>query len=272
MDLLQTIILALIQGLTEFLPISSSAHLILPSQVLGWPDQGLAFDVAVHLGSLAAVVVYFRQDLQKLVSAFFSTLAKPRNIANNNDAILAWQVGVATMPAVLVALLASDFIEQHLRSAAVIAATTIIFGLILALAEWRIRNSSAICELTWSIAIFIGLAQVFALIPGTSRSGVTIAAGVLLGISRTDAARFSFLLSIPIILAAGGYLILQLVMESPVFSWSQLIIAMLVSGVSAWACIAVFLRLIEKIGLMPFVWYRLLLGAGLIVLIAQHRI
>jgi len=263
MDLFQALILALIQGITEFLPISSSAHLILPSKVLGWPDQGLAFDVAVHVGSLVAVVFYFRRDLIGMVGACFSSVLGRSTAAQNVEARLAWMVCVATLPTVIVALLSSEFIEQHLRSATVIACTTILFGLLLAVAELNARHRQTAMQMTWFIAIAIGFAQVLALIPGTSRSGITMTAAVLLGLSRTDAARFSFLLSIPIIVVAGLFLVLQIIESTPVFSWSHLAIAMLVSALSAWACIALFLKLIERIGLMPFVWYRMALGLAL---------
>ena len=269
MDSIQTIVLALIQGLTEFLPISSSAHLILPAQVLAWPDQGIAFDVAVHVGSLLAVVTYFRHDIQKMIHAWVLSLPlihKPLNAEAQANATLAWMVIVATVPAVIAALLAKDIIEAHLRSTTVIALATIVFGLLLGLADYQSRRQNAVLEITWKIAILIGFAQVFALIPGTSRSGVTITAAVLLGVSKTASARFSFLLSIPIITAAGGYAIIEMLSEPPIFSWDQLILAVVVSAVSAYLCIKVFLQLLERIGFMPFVWYRLGLGVLLLTI------
>ncbi len=270
MDFIQTTILALIQGLTEFLPISSSAHLILPAQIFQWPDQGLAFDVSVHVGTLIAVVIYFRHDIWQLSADWLSAHGGLKRVSPEQQAHvrLAWQIVVATIPAVLAAALLGDFIEAQLRSTAVIASTTIIFGLLLGLAQWLANRSKggvrqaldAVPNIAWPIVIAIGVAQALALIPGTSRSGVTITAAVLLGLSLTHAARFSFLLSIPIILAAGLYAALQLVNEPQVYDWSMLALAVAVSGISAWCCIALFLRLIERIGLMPFVWYRLALG------------
>ncbi len=287
MDTIQTIVLALIQGITEFLPISSSAHLILPAQILAWPDQGIAFDVAVHVGSLIAVVTYFRQDIQNMIVAWLQSL-RPQALSsgvifsnndlsagnsangskvNLDDARLAWMVIAATLPAIIAALLCKDFIEAHLRSTTVIAVATIFFGLLLGLADIRSRRQSEVIKITWQIALLIGFAQVFALIPGTSRSGVTITAAVLLGLSKTDSARFSFLLSIPIITAAGAYAILEMVSEQPIFSWSQLALGVAVSAVSAYLCIGLFLKLLERIGFMPFVWYRLALGAILLAII-----
>lgn len=265
MEIFQVIVLALIQGLTEFLPISSSAHLILPAQLLGWQDQGLAFDVAVHLGSLLAVVYYFRDDLIRLFLSFTLSIGGLRRLPDRgHDVRLAWQVVLATLPAVVAALTFGDIIETHLRSVAVIATTTIVFGLLLGVAEWRARSRVQpgidIVSLTWVIAIGIGIAQMFALIPGTSRSGVTMTMAILLGMSRTAGARFSFLLSIPIILAAGSYAGLELLHQPQTTPWVELCLAVAVSAVSAWFCIAVFMRLIERIGMMPFVFYRLLLG------------
>lgn len=269
MDSIQTIVLALIQGLTEFLPISSSAHLILPAQVLDWPDQGIAFDVAVHVGSLIAVVTFFWQDIKKMIHAWLFSLPlirQPLNAEAQADAKLAWMVIAATIPAVVAALLAKDFIEEHLRSTTVIALATIVFGLLLGLADYQSRRHNAVLEISWKIAMLVGFAQVFALIPGTSRSGVTITAAVLLGVSKTASARFSFLLSIPIITAAGAYAILEMISEPPIFSWTQLILGVLVSAISAYLCIKVFLQLLERIGFMPFVWYRLGLGVLLLTM------
>ena len=200
MDWLQTIFLALLQGLTEFLPISSSAHLILPAQLFGWADQGLAFDVAVHVGTLLAVVLYFRQDIKRMSSAWVQSIAHRQQ---SQDSRLAWLVMLATIPAGLAGLLCGGLIENHLRSTLVIALTTIIFALGLWWAERRGGRQRDLSVLTLRDAMCIGAAQMLALIPGTSRSGVTIMMGLALGLTRTAAARFSFLLSIPVILLAG---------------------------------------------------------------------
>ena len=262
MDLVQALWLAIIQGLTEFLPISSSAHLILPSAILGWEDQGLAFDVAVHVGSLLAVLLYFKKDLALLLHAWFKTTFQGAD--TNPESRLLWFIVLATFPTAAVGLLAAEYIELHLRSIAVIATTTIVFGLLLGWVDWRHRGSLTIKEMSWKSAFLIGAAQVLALIPGTSRSGITITAALALGFDRSSAARFSFLMAIPIISLSGGYKALQLMSEESV-AWGTITLGAVVSGLTAYLCIHAFLRLIERIGMIPFVFYRLVLGMLLIL-------
>ncbi len=262
MSTFEAIILALIQGLTEFLPISSSAHLILPSQLLGWQDQGLAFDVAVHVGTLTAVVFYYRQQVGELFLGWVGTFRGQYNESSR----LAWFIIWATVPAGLAGLFGGDLLENYGRSALVIATTTIVFGLALWYADRRASEKAALTTLTLRQAMFIGIAQAIALIPGTSRSGITITAGLLLGLTRTDAARFSFLLSIPVIALAGGYKGLQLAQQAEPVAWSLVLIGMAVSFVAAYLCIKLFLQVIERMGMLPFVIYRLALGALLLVM------
>ena len=261
MSTIDVFILAIIQGLTEFLPISSSAHLILPSAILGWKDQGIAFDVAVHVGTLLAVVLYFRKEVGSMVVAWFGTLKGQRD---NFDGKLAWWIIFATIPAGLFGLLGKDFIEEHLRSALVIAATTLLFGFLLGFADIKAKQNKSIENLGFKGAMLIGLAQAVALIPGTSRSGITMTIGLMLGLSRENAARFSFLLSIPAIAMAGSYLTLKLILEAEVVDWSAMGLGSILAFVSAYACIHYFLILVSKVGMMPFVIYRLVLGAGLL--------
>lgn len=261
MSTLEIFILSLIQGFTEFLPISSSAHLILPSQILGWNDQGLAFDVAVHLGTLLAVVIYFRKEVLSLLGAWGGSFAGK----HSGESRLAWWIIVGTIPAGLFGLFAKDLIELYLRSAWVIAGTTIFFGLVLWWADAKAKQVKDEYELTLSNAIFIGLAQAMALIPGTSRSGVTMTAGLMLGLTRESAARFSFLLSIPIIIMSGGYTALGFLEDGIVVNWSELAYGAVLSFISAYVCITFFLNVISKMGMLPFVIYRLLLGTGLII-------
>ena len=263
MDTVQTILLALLQGLTEFLPISSSAHLILLPCLLGWEDQGLAFDVAVHVGTLLAVILYFHEDVRRLLLAWFASIVNRQMSA---DARLAWLVVLGTIPAALTGLLLDDVIETHLRSPLVIALTTIGFGVLLGVADQRGRQARREDSLSVMDVVWIGLAQALALIPGTSRSGVTMTAALALGLTRTAAARFSFLLSIPVILMAGSYKTLQLAQQTGPVDWGSILLGTLVAAVSAYLCIHFFLRLIERIGMLPFVVYRLLLGAFLLVL------
>jgi len=275
MTTIEIIILAILQGLTEFLPISSSAHLILPSAILGWTDQGLAFDVAVHVGTLLAVVLYFRQEVGNMAVAWVGTLNRSINKNEGKtsqqifDGKLAWWILFATIPAGLFGLLGKDFIEEHLRSALVIAVTTLLFGVLLGYADIkagkRLSNQNKSFEnLGFKGAMLIGLAQAIALIPGTSRSGITMTIGLMLGLSRENAARFSFLLSIPAIAMAGSYLTLKLVLSAEGGDWFSMVLGCSLSFICAYACIHYFLILLNKIGMMPFVIYRLLLGIGLL--------
>lgn len=263
MDTLQTILLALLQGLTEFLPISSSAHLILLPRLLGWGDQGLAFDVAVHVGTLAAVMFYFRHELLRLLLAWSGSCM---NRELNADARLAWLLLLASVPVAVAGLLLNDVIETHLRSPLVIALATIVFGVLLGLADRRGRQVRGEVSLTVTDVIWIGLAQALALIPGTSRSGFTMTAGLALGLTRSAAARFSFLLSIPVILMAGVFESLQLLQQPDSVAWGDILLGTAVAGTSAYVCIHLFMRLIERVGMLPFVVYRLLLGVFLLVL------
>ena len=262
MDILQIVVLALVQGLTEFLPISSSAHLILVPVLTDWPDQGLAFDVAVHAGTLTAVVLYFRRELARMlvewVASFRGRLTP--------DARLAWAVLIGTVPVGLAGLVFKDVIETQFRSPMVIAAATIVFGVLLWVADISGRRNRNEYALVLLDVLVIGLAQALALIPGTSRSGITITAGLMLGLNREAAARFSFLLSIPVIFLAGALETLDYLSEASIQDATPLLIGALISAVSAYACIHYFLKLLERIGMLPFVAYRLLLGIILVVL------
>ncbi len=266
MDWLQIIILALLQGLTEFLPISSSAHLILPAKLFGWTDQGLAFDIAVHVGTLTAVILYFRQEIGHMVVAFCRSGFKKDM---EQDAKLAWAVIWGTVPVGLLGLIFSvfDVVDNYLRSVSVIAATTIIFALLLWWVEKNVKHRKDEYAMTWKDVLIVGICQALALIPGTSRSGATIMAGLWLGLTRSAAARFSFLLSIPVIVLSGGLTSLKLIQQPEAVMWGELFAGFAISAVSAFACIHFFLKLIDRIGMMPFVWYRLALGIFLIGII-----
>lgn len=265
MDLVHVILLALIQGLTEFLPISSSAHLILVPRLAGWLDQGLAFDVAVHVGTLGAVLLYFRRELIPMVHDWFVSFATRKP---TRDAKLAWAVIFGTIPAGLAGILLNDLVEQTLRSPLVIASTTIVFGLLLWLADSRRKQNRDEHDLTWVDILIIGLAQAIALIPGTSRSGITITAALFTGLSRQAAARYSFLLSIPIIAAAGLLQTNKLLQQPIAVDWSAMMLAAVVAGISAYLVIHFFLKLITRLSMLPFVIYRLALGLFLFYLFA----
>jgi len=258
MEWLQILALATVQGITEFLPISSSAHLILLPLLEGWVDQGLAFDVAVHVGSLAAVIAYFRGDLAVLVRDFGRSLVTRRSTGQSS---LAWAVLWGTVPVGIAGLLFKETVETTLRSPLVIAWATVGFALLLWWADARGRGVRDENAIGWKDVLVIGAAQALALIPGTSRSGITMTAGMMLGLSRTAAARFSFLLSIPVISLAGGLLVFELATAQDSVDWTALLLGCVSSGFAAYLCIHLFLRLIERIGMLPFVIYRLLLGA-----------
>ncbi len=261
MDIIQIIVLALVQGLTEFLPISSSAHLILAPQLFGFPDQGLSFDVAVHLGSLGAVVLYFRRDIGRIALAWFSSLRKGGQ--RNADSWMGWFIILGTIPVIIAGLLLKPLVETSLRSPYVIAWATIVFGLLLWWADRTAKRQRALDDIHLKDAFVVGLMQCIALIPGTSRSGITMTAGLMLGLTRQAASRFSFLLAIPTILMSSALVSLDLVTAAHAVDWPSLLWGVLLSFIAAYACIHYFLRFIERIGMLPFVFYRLLLGAAI---------
>lgn len=260
MDFLQVIVLALVQGISEFLPISSSAHLVLVPKLLGWQDQGLAFDVAVHVGTLTAILFYFKDSINKLLSDFFASIMQRKKVG---DSTLVWSVGFATLPVGLCGLALNNIIEQYARSGIIIAITTILFAMVLFIAD-KNHGLKSEYDMTIKLAFIIGLAQAIALIPGVSRSGITMSAALLLGFSRTASANFSFLMSIPVILLAGLLETVKLANSPCHISWSDLILGTVISGVSAYICVKLFVVLISKMSMLPFVVYRLVLGVFLI--------
>ncbi len=261
MDPLHAVILGLLQGLTEFLPISSSAHLILLPRLMGWSDQGLLYDVAAHFGSLLAVVIYFRGDLRAIIIGWTGSLKGERG----GEARLAWSLIIATIPICLAGLLFSVFIDS-VREPQVIAGATVVFGLLLWWADRAGRRHRSMDEFNLRDALIIGLFQILAMIPGTSRSGITITAGLMLGLTREAASRFSFLLAIPVILIATGYEALSVTFTGSQVNWLAVAIVILVSFMSAYVAIHYFLKLIERTGMLPYVLYRLILG-GIVLLL-----
>ena len=259
MDIFQAIILAILQGITEFLPISSSAHLILLPKLLGWIDQGLAFDVAVHVGTLFAVIAFLKPELLKIVPAWFGGW---KGFNWSQDGQLGWLVIVATIPVGLVGLLAGDWIELNLRSAAVIAIATVFFAILL---WWSDRgakdNTKQMNVLNWRTALFVGIAQALALIPGTSRSGITMTALLALGYQRVTAAKFSFLLAVPTIALGGLLKTSELISTDAPVAWDLLGIGIIVSALVAFWCMRWFLVIVERVGMLPFVIYRFVLAA-----------
>jgi undecaprenyl-diphosphatase len=264
MGVIEAIVLAVVQGLSEFLPISSSGHLVLVPHFLGWPDQGLAFDVAVHVGTLIALLAYFRRELTAMAGAWL------RSFTGRHDrgSRLAWQILVGTVPVGLAGLCFGDYIERHLRQPLFVAGTLTVFGLLMYAADRFGRGTGDEYGLSWSQAIAIGMAQALALMPGTSRSGVTMTAARALGLSRSGAARFSFLLAVPGIGAAGLYEGMKLLGSDAPVDWAPILTGMLFAALSGVACIHFLIRFIERIGLLPFTIYRLALAAVILVVFA----
>lgn len=263
MDSLHIFVLAVIQGVTEFLPISSSAHLVLMPRILDWPDQGLVFDVAVHFGSLIAVVFYFRAELERMLRSWLRSLTGG---AADRDSKLAWWIIVGTLPAVAAGFVLES-VEHLFREAWVVAAASIGFGLLLWYADSRARLERDEFDLGLRDVLWIGCCQVLALIPGTSRSGITITVGLMLGLTRKAAARFSFLLAIPVIFASGTLQTYHMFTEVRPIAWSDLLLGVALSAVSAGLCIHYFLRLVDRFGMLPFVIYRVLLGIAILALL-----
>ena len=278
MEFLHIVILALIQALTEFLPISSSGHLALASQLFGWEYQGIAFDLALHLGTLLAVLLYFRRDLFGLVREFLRWRpGRPMNPMQR----LAFGLGLATVPAVIVGVAMGDAGALLLRHPLVIAANLIVFGVLLWVADRKSRTGSfqaatadadfvedaqsTFSRLTLKQAMLIGCAQALALVPGTSRSGITMTAGLFLGLTRAAAARYSFLLSVPVMVLAIVHAAWELRHASDTVAWHDMAIGVAISAVAGFGVIHFFLGVIRRIGVGPFVLYRLALGIFVIV-------
>lgn len=262
--LLQAIVLALIQGITEFLPISSSAHLVLTSDFAGWKDQGLAFDVSVHLGSLGAVLLYFRRDLLDLLHGGIGAL---RSRQHNTQSHVIVMLAAATLPiTILGALVVLSGFDTNLRGSFVIAAANLLFAPLLLIAD-RCRGEARMESLSLRHALAIGGCQALAVVPGTSRSGVTMMAALMLGYSRTEAARIAMLLAIPSILGAGVLTLTTAAEAGSLPSIEQMAIGTFVSFSAAYTSIAFLLRFVGRIGMTPFVLYRLILGIVLIVLL-----
>lgn len=267
-DWLHGAVLGLIQGLTEFLPISSSAHLRVFSALLGWDDPGAAFTAVTQLGTEAAVLIYFRRDIASIIRTWALSLVRPA-LRSHPDARMGWFVIIGTLPIGILGKIFQDTIETHLRDLRIIGTTLIVFGLVLAFADRTraIRHARPITDLTLPHACAYGLAQALALIPGVSRSGGTISAGLLLGYSREAAARYSFLLAIPAVLASGTLELFK-IGEGPAPAWGPTVLATVIAFAVGYAAIAWFLKYISHHSFLPFVVYRVLLGILIIGLVA----
>lgn len=266
MDLLHAALLGLIQGATEVLPISSSGHLILIPRLLGWPDSGLTFDVALHFGTFLAIFVYFRKDVVSLVqdslTGFFQPEA-PRRLR------LPWMIVLASIPAAIAGKTLEQPIEEFFRSSPLmIALMLILFGLGLGLTDRYGKKLHDVASITLGTAMLVGCFQCLALVPGVSRSGITITAGLLLGLARTDAARFSFLLSLPIVFGAALLKGLHLLKHGiePGMAMPMLV-GVAVSAVVGYISVAFLLKFVQSRTLWPFVWYRVAAGIGVMALL-----
>ena len=263
MDLLQAAVLGLIQGVTEFVPVSSSAHLILTSYVLGWEDQGLAFDMVVHAGSLIALVAVLRRDLGRILRAML-----PGGAENwRDDRRLGWQLLAGTLPVALLGLLLQGWVEKHLRSPGVVGVALIVFGLLLWLADHLGSGRERIYSLSWLAVLLIGTVQAVAMIPGTSRSGITMTAALVVGLARTEAARFSFLLAVPVLTLVAAKTVLDLVsgiVEAPPLG--ALVCGFLVSAITAYLAVGWLLRWLRTRSMAPFTVYRVILGSSILML------
>lgn len=261
MDILQAILLALVQGITEFLPVSSQAHLVIYSLLTGQDYQGIDFDVILHFGSLFAVVAYFRAEIFTMARDWLGSFMGQ---GATKDAKLAWLIILGTLPAGLLGLLLKDWAELALRSPVIMACALIGFGLILGWADWRYRGERTEYDLGVRDVLIIGFAQALALIPGTSRSGITITAGLFLRMSREATTRFSFLLSIPIIAAAGLLSSIDVLGSGTQMDLTLFLVGFGVSVLATYISIHYFLAFIRRIGMQPFVAYRVILGLVLL--------
>ncbi|MGD1935692.1 MAG: undecaprenyl-diphosphate phosphatase [Candidatus Phaeomarinobacter sp.] len=262
MPLSQLIVLAIIQGLTEFLPISSSGHLALVDEMTGWADQGVLIDVAFHVGSLFAVLIYFRKDVGELLGG---SVALARGEMTEPGRLALYLI-LASVPIFVVGyVVVSAGLVDSVRGAATIAWANMIFAGLLYWGDKAGGTTKKLSEMSLGQALIVGMSQIAAIIPGASRSGVTMMAARFLGFDRREAARFSMLLAIPTILGAGAAATRELAQTADIALQSDAIIAAFLSFLAAWASIAVFMRLMETMSLTPFVIYRVVLGAALLV-------
>lgn len=270
MEIFAAAILGIVQGLTEFLPISSSAHLILVPWFLGWKPEGLAFDVSLHVGTALAVIVFFWRDWIRLARELILGI-RERKPLSNPDRRLAWYLVVGTLPAMVAGLFLENTIERQLRSPLIIVFTLAILAVFLFWAERRSRQDRTIENYNWGDALSIGFSQAIALIPGVSRSGITMTTAMMRNSTRTSAARFSFLLSTPVIAGAGILQLLRLfkmvmhpIQGMEAVHWNAMGVGFVCAAISGFFCIRYFLRYLQTKSFMPFVVYRLVL-AGLVL-------
>ncbi len=266
-DLLEALVLGVIQGLTEFLPISSSAHLRIFPELFGWGDPGAAFTAVVQIGTELAVLIYFRGDLWRIGSTWARSLVRPE-LRGRLDARMGWYIIVGSLPIVLLGLLLEDTIDREFRSLWIIGTTLVLLGVVLGLADRFGRDDRGLHQMGLKHAVLMGLAQAAALVPGVSRSGATISMGRALGYERADATRYAFLLAIPAVVGAGVYKLKDVPGGDNPYGWGPTLLATAVSFVVGYAAVAWLLRYVSTRSYTPFVVYRVLLGSGVLLLLA----
>ncbi len=259
LDFLKAVALGLIQGLTEFLPISSSAHLRIFPEWFGWGDPGAAFTAVIQIGTELAVLIFFRKDIWRIATTWSRSLFQPE-FRGHIDARMGWYVIVGSLPIVILGILLKDIIERDLRNLWIIATALIVLGLVLGLADRMSSGRRGIKNLTMRDAVLMGLAQAAALVPGVSRSGATISMGLFLGLGREAATRFAFLLAIPAVVGAGLFELKEIPHGDNAYGWGPTIVATVVSFVVGYAAIAWLLRYVSTRSYLPFVIYRVALG------------
>jgi undecaprenyl-diphosphatase len=264
MELSHILLLALVQALTEFLPVSSSGHLALMGWLFGWGYQGLGFDLALHFGTLLAVLGYYHRDLLTLGRAI---VTRDRSEHGRLQHRLGLGLALGTLPAIVVGASMGEDVATALRMPALIAVNLIVFAILLALADRRGSKDRGTLSLSLRDALLIGLAQALALIPGTSRSGVTMTAGLALGLDRHEAARYSFLMGIPITAAACAHGALELWRSDEVVAWGDFALGAAIAAIAGVACIHFLLHFLRRLGLMPFVFYRIALGVVVLAMV-----
>ncbi|MBS43560.1 MAG: undecaprenyl-diphosphatase [Nocardioides sp.] len=267
MELLQAVVLGIIQGLTEFLPISSSAHLRIYPETFGWGDPGAAFTAVIQIGTELAVLLYFRGDIWRIASTWVRSLVKPE-LRGHMDARLGWFIIVGSLPIVVLGILLKDVIENDFRSLWIVGTTLIVFGIVLGIADKVGSNEGRLKEMTMKHAVMLGGAQALALIPGVSRSGATISMGRFLGYERAAATRFAFLLAIPAVVGAGLFELKEIPNGENTYGWGPTVVATVVSFVVGYAAIAWLLKYVSTRSYAPFVVYRILFGAATLGLVA----
>jgi undecaprenyl-diphosphatase len=266
-ELLQAVVLGIIQGLTEFLPISSSAHLRIFPEMFGWGDPGAAFTAVIQIGTELAVLIFFRKDIWRIGSTWLKSLVKPE-YRGHLDARMGWFIILGSLPIVILGVLLKDVIEKDFRSLWIIGTTLIVGGIVLGIADRVGSTRKQIKQITLFDAVLMGLAQAMALVPGVSRSGATLSMGRFLGYDREAATRYAFLLAIPAVVGAGVFELKEIPHGDNLYGWGPTVVATVVSFVVGYAAIAWLLRYVSTKSYLPFVVYRIALGSATLVLVA----